>query len=234
MKLTYVKRNVKKSTDPSSRLISCALFFLSFLIQPWLDLTMTCDSWETNSMDYLPRPPRREHKFNPIRFYCSSSSSPEANINFKTLAQHPYISPLWGNLEGLPPMLIQCGEAERLRDECALFTHKAGGGKMSPSHKLTMLSTLSQSSSHSSHSCQTPQTQKISFDLQSPIQTEPAAAKKMSPLPVELDMYPGMVHVFQAIPFLPDSSLALQRMREFLERKEFEMDHENETDVREP
>ncbi|KAG0284261.1 hypothetical protein BGZ96_011360 [Linnemannia gamsii] len=37
---------------------------------------------------------------------------------------------------------------------------------------------------------------------------------------VELDMYPGMVHVFQAFPFLPDSSMALQRMREFMQRQE--------------
>ncbi|GJJ68476.1 hypothetical protein EMPS_00822 [Entomortierella parvispora] len=188
-------------------------------------------------MDYLPRPPKKDHKFNPIRFYCSSSSSsPETNVNFKALAQHPYISPLWGNLGGLPPMLIQCGEAERLRDECILFTHKAGGGQLGPtSPNLPKLSTLSTESQPCS---QTPQPQQphLGFDPQPSLTpTEPATiTRKKVSLPVELDMYPGMVHVFQAIPFLPDASLALQRMYEFLERKESETDDKNETDIREP
>ncbi|KAF9985084.1 hypothetical protein BGZ65_011792 [Modicella reniformis] len=150
------------------------------LLSPWLDLTMSCESWMTNTMDYLPSPPKFEHKFNPISFYCSGRDK------IKTLARHPYISPLWGNLSGLPPMLIQCGEAERLRDECALFTHKAGGSF----------------GAYNKHPCKS----KIQPQHQSHH--------------VELDMYPEMVHVFQAIPFLPESSMALERMLEFMERKE--------------
>ncbi|KAF8937447.1 hypothetical protein BGZ47_009046 [Haplosporangium gracile] len=153
----------------------------AFLLSPWLDLTMSCESWETNSMDYLPSPPRHEHKFNPISFYCSGKDK------MKTLARHPYISPLWGSLEGLPPMLIQCGEAERLRDECILFTYKAGGcfGNLN----------------------------KLPFQLESMVRRDQTSQ-------VELDIYPGMVHVFQAFPFLPESSMALQRMLEFMQRKE--------------
>lgn len=132
-------------------------------------------------MDYLPLPPRHNHKFNPISFYCSGKDK------MKTLARHPYISPLWGSLEGLPPMLIQCGEAERLRDECTLFTYKAGGC-FGTSNKLP-------------------------FQLESTLKRDQKSQ-------VELDIYPGMVHVFQAFPFLAESSMALQRMLEFMQRKE--------------
>ncbi|CAO3574376.1 unnamed protein product [Mortierella alpina] len=162
------------------------------LAQPWLDLTMSCDSWVTNSMDYLPCPPKSEHKFNPISFYCSGRDK------MKTLARHPYISPLWGNLQDLPPLQIQCGEAERLRDECILYTYKAGG-HLGPINNLPF-QTLKESTAGST-------------------QTGPSVEKSG---PVELDIYPGMVHVFQAIPFLPESSMALERMLDFMERKEAE------------
>ncbi|KAG0254698.1 hypothetical protein BG011_005563 [Mortierella polycephala] len=154
------------------------------LLSPWLDLTMRSDSWLSNGLDYLPAPPKVQHKFNPISFYCSGSDK------IKTLVRHPYISPLWGNLENLPPMLIQCGEAERLRDECVLFTYKAGGciGSLNLSgHDVK--ATPRSSSSH-----------------------------------VELDIYPGMVHVFQAFPFLPESGMALGRLHEFMQRHEAQME----------
>ncbi|KAI8604099.1 Alpha/Beta hydrolase protein [Dissophora ornata] len=154
----------------------------ALLLSPWLDLTMSCDSWVTNSMDYLPSPPKSEHKFNPISFYCSGRDK------IKTLARHPYISPLWGDLEGLPPLLIQCGDVERLRDECILFTYKAGG----------------------------------SFGAHIKLPFQPEAPARHHIRHVELDMYPGMVHVFQAFPFLPESSIALERMLEFMQRKEAE------------
>lgn len=141
-------------------------------------------------MDYLPGPPRHNHKFNPISFYCSGKDK------MKTMARHPYISPLWGSLEGLPPMLIQCGEAERLRDECMLFTYKAGGC-FGTSNKLP-------------------------FQLESTL-------KRGQKSHVELDMYPGMVHVFQAFPFLLESSMALQRMLEFMQRKEADVSVVEET-----
>ncbi|KAG0331287.1 hypothetical protein BG000_011048 [Podila horticola] len=153
------------------------------LLSPWLDLTMSCESWVTNEMDYLPSPPKTEHSFNPISFYCQP--------NAKTLSRHPYISPLLGYLGELPPLLIQCGEAERLRDECVLFTYKAGGC-LGTSNRLPFQA-VSPSPRHQSQH-------------------------------VELDMYPGMVHVFQAIPFLPEANMALERMLEFMQRKEGEVE----------
>ncbi|KAF9284531.1 hypothetical protein BGZ68_004631 [Mortierella alpina] len=174
----------------------------AILLSPWLDLTMSCDSWVTNSMDYLPCPPKSDHKFNPISFYCSGRDK------IKTLVRHPYISPLWGNLQDLPPLQIQCGEAERLRDECILYTYKAGG-HLGPINRLPF--------------------QKMEDSTAGLTQTGTSFEKSG---PVELDIYPGMVHVFQAIPFLPESSMALERMRDFMERKEAETMEETEKMVR--
>ncbi|KFH69870.1 hypothetical protein MVEG_04674 [Podila verticillata NRRL 6337] len=162
------------------------------LLSPWLDLTMTCESWVTNEMDYLPSPPKTEHHFNPISFYCQP--------NVKALSRHPYISPLLGYLGELPPLLIQCGEAERLRDECVLFTYKAGGC-LGSSNRLPFQKTASSPRHQSRH--------------------------------VELDMYPGMVHVFQAIPFLPEANMALERILEFMQRKEGEVEEHGEVEVEE-
>ncbi|KAG0205100.1 hypothetical protein BGX28_003200 [Mortierella sp. GBA30] len=174
------------------------------LLSPWLDLTMSCPSWVTNSMDYLPCPPKTEHKFNPIDFYCSGRDK------VKTLVRHPYISPLWGNLQGLPPMLIQCGEAERLRDECILYTYKAGGclGLGNPSDNKSPFQKFGDFD----------QTETMS-SIKEDDDDLPQAMMRTA---VELDMYPGMVHVFQAIPFLPESSMALERILNFLLRKEAE------------
>ncbi|KAG8913156.1 hypothetical protein FRC01_004710 [Tulasnella sp. 417] len=53
------------------------------------------------------------------------------------LVTHPYVSPLFakydvnereGRSRLLPPLLIQCGGAEVLRDECTLLAHKAAKG----------------------------------------------------------------------------------------------------------
>lgn len=55
---------------------------------------------------------------NPIAAYLGAA-------NVKTLVTHPYVSPLFGDFRGLPPLLIQCGDAECLRDEGTLLAHKA-------------------------------------------------------------------------------------------------------------
>jgi hypothetical protein len=45
--------------------------------------------------------------------------------NVKNLITNPYVSPLFGDFTGFPPLLIQCGDAECLRDEGTLLAHKA-------------------------------------------------------------------------------------------------------------
>ena len=49
---------------------------------------------------------------------------------------HPYASPLFGNFEGLPPLLIQCGDAECLRDEISLLAHKAANAGVDVRHDV--------------------------------------------------------------------------------------------------
>lgn len=62
--------------------------------------------------------PSGDDHMNPIASYLGAA-------NVKSLITNPYVSPLFGNFEGLPPMLIQCGDAECLRDEGTLLAHKA-------------------------------------------------------------------------------------------------------------
>ena len=49
---------------------------------------------------------------------------------------HPYASPLFGDFTGLPPLLIQAGESEVLRDEVTLLAHKATLSGVQVMHEL--------------------------------------------------------------------------------------------------
>lgn len=82
-----------------------------------LDLTMSCDSWESNAQyDIVPKPLPGDH-LNPIACYLGE--------HMEKYLTHPYASPLFGDFKGLPPLLIQSGDAEVLRDESTLMAHKA-------------------------------------------------------------------------------------------------------------
>jgi len=82
-----------------------------------VDLTLSCDSWESNApYDAVPFPVMDSH-MNPIALYFGAQMA--------DYITHPYASPLFGTFEGLPPLLIQAGEAEVLRDENLLLAHKA-------------------------------------------------------------------------------------------------------------
>lgn len=82
-----------------------------------MDLTLSCASWETNAAyDVVPIPGPGAH-LHPVLMYLG-----QGLVQYVT---HPYVSPLFGNFHGLPPILIQCGEAEVLRDEIQLLAHKA-------------------------------------------------------------------------------------------------------------
>lgn len=54
----------------------------------------------------------------------------------KKYLTHPYVSPLFGDLTGLPPLLIQAGDAEVLRDEITLLAHKASLAGVSVEHEI--------------------------------------------------------------------------------------------------
>ncbi|KIY51988.1 alpha/beta-hydrolase, partial [Fistulina hepatica ATCC 64428] len=87
------------------------------LMSPWVDLTLSCASWDTNAdYDVVPIPDPNSH-MNPITCYLGG--------NVDAYIAHPYASPLFGDFTGLPPLLVQCGDAEVLRDEITLLAHKA-------------------------------------------------------------------------------------------------------------
>ncbi|KAJ7492363.1 Alpha/Beta hydrolase protein [Mycena latifolia] len=100
----------------------------AILMSPWVDLTMSCESWESNApFDVVPIPTATNH-MNPIALYLGDQ--------VEQYLTHPYASPLFGDFKGLPPMLIQAGDAEVLRDEIALLAHKATLAGVDVRHEL--------------------------------------------------------------------------------------------------
>ncbi|KAI0053383.1 hypothetical protein FA95DRAFT_1481726 [Auriscalpium vulgare] len=89
----------------------------AILMSPWVDLTLSCESWTSNApFDIVPRPRSGDH-LDPIACYLGE--------HLKRDLTHPYVSPLFGDFTGLPPLLIQGGDSEVLRDEIMLLAHKA-------------------------------------------------------------------------------------------------------------
>ncbi|KAI5481625.1 esterase / lipase [Pseudohyphozyma bogoriensis] len=98
------------------------------VMSPWVDLTMSCESWTTNRpYDYLPSPNPDDH-LNPVKCLLGD--------NIHQYLTHPYVSPLFGDFTGLPPLLIQAGDAEVLRDEITLLAHKASLAGVRVEHEL--------------------------------------------------------------------------------------------------
>ena len=88
------------------------LGLLPMLINRWVCLGPCSQPY-----DYLRMPSGDDH-MNPIASLLGAE-------NVKKLITHPYVSPLFGDFTGFPPLLIQCGDAECLRDEGTLLAHKA-------------------------------------------------------------------------------------------------------------
>ncbi|CAG8646852.1 6617_t:CDS:2, partial [Cetraspora pellucida] len=89
------------------------------LFSPWVDLTMSCASWDQNQpYDYLFKP-KDDDPLHPVNLYLKSHEDRSKLITY------PYVSPLFGDLHDLPPLLIQCGDSEVLRDEIYLLVQKA-------------------------------------------------------------------------------------------------------------
>lgn len=90
---------------------------------------MSCDSWDSNAQfDLVPIPLAGDH-LNPILCFLG----PEGMAKHLT---HPYASPLFGAMERLPPLLIQSGDAEVLRDESMLLAHKATLAGVNVRHEI--------------------------------------------------------------------------------------------------
>ena len=89
---------------------------------------MSCESWDSNApYDVVPFPAADNH-MNPIALYLGE--------NIEMYLTHPYASPLFGDFKDLPPLLIQVGDAEVLRDEIILLAHKATLAGVQVKHEL--------------------------------------------------------------------------------------------------
>lgn len=102
----------------------------AILMCPWVDLTMSCASWETNAgLDVVTFPIDPADHMNPVACYLG----PERMRKYIT---HPYASPLFGDFRGLPPLLVQSGDCEVLRDEITLLAHKATLAGVKVTHEI--------------------------------------------------------------------------------------------------
>ncbi|KAI9227490.1 MAG: alpha/beta hydrolase fold-domain-containing protein [Piptocephalis tieghemiana] len=96
---------------------------------PWLDVMHSSPSIDSASADYLPDPRRQlgpcPGLWDGVHYYA-----PEPDM-----LRHPWVSPHYKeDLSGLPPMLIQCGQAERLRDEAVSFAARASLDRQDQGH----------------------------------------------------------------------------------------------------
>ena len=91
---------------------------------------MSCASWETNAgLDVVTFPIDPADHLNPVACYLG----PERMRKYMT---HPYASPLFGDFRGLPPLLVQSGDCEVLRDEITLLAHKATLAGVKVTHEI--------------------------------------------------------------------------------------------------
>ncbi|MFX0167578.1 MAG: alpha/beta hydrolase [Candidatus Hodarchaeota archaeon] len=84
----------------------------AFLLSPWTDLEMTGDSFRKNK--------RLDPVINASEAYFFADLYLGDND-----PKNPYISPLYGDLKELPPLLIQVGSAEIILDDSTRFAEMA-------------------------------------------------------------------------------------------------------------
>jgi monoterpene epsilon-lactone hydrolase len=80
-------------------------------ICPWVDLAMQANSIHSNTGKDVITPERLKVS---VDLYCNGHD-----------AKDPFISPLYGDLAALPPLMLQCGARELLLDEIKLFAERA-------------------------------------------------------------------------------------------------------------
>lgn len=86
------------------------------LMSPWLDLTQSNSTWKLHSkFDYLQNHTDR------------SKSIAQHYLPTQDLICNPYVSPCFGKVEDLPPILIQYGRLEVLYGEITEFSRKFKG-----------------------------------------------------------------------------------------------------------
>jgi acetyl esterase/lipase len=127
---------------------------LAIGLSPWVDMTLSGTSMRENAdTDVMLTPTVVEH----FREKYLGLGDPK----------HPYVSPLFADLKGLPPVMLQAAGDEILRDDSVSF----------------------------------------------------AAALRAAGVKVELDVWPGLFHVFElAWRWLPESEEAIVKIGDFVRR----------------
>jgi acetyl esterase/lipase len=93
------------------------------LLSPWVDLTLDAQTLSRDGAhDYLPA----EQTASNALGYCG-----------EVPAAHPLISPIYADLHGLPPLLVQTGGWELLREQNLRFVARARAAGVDVSHELS-------------------------------------------------------------------------------------------------
>lgn len=104
------------------------------LISPWVDLTASLGSWVSNKgIDYLSDGRRLDET------ETGQDSIPALYVgreNYPAKLENPYVSPVLADLSGLPPLLIQSGAVEVLRDEHTLLAQRAARAGVQVTHEV--------------------------------------------------------------------------------------------------
>ncbi len=165
LKLGYDPKNIIIAGDSAGGGITFALMLaardrglplpgLAIGLSPWVDMTHSGKSFTENEATDVMLSPAGIRTF--VERYTKESD-----------AKHSYASPLFGNLKGFPPVMLQAAGDEILRDDSVSF----------------------------------------------------AAALREAGVPVELDVWPGLFHVFEfAWRWLPQSNDAIVKMGDFVRR----------------
>lgn len=81
-------------------------------LSPWTDLAITGDSIKTKAKEEI--------------LISENEARQSADLYLGDVdPKHPMASPLYGNLEGLPPLLIQTGTSEIILDDSTRFAEEA-------------------------------------------------------------------------------------------------------------
>ncbi|MVT50087.1 alpha/beta hydrolase fold domain-containing protein [Bradyrhizobium yuanmingense] len=129
-----------------------ALPAAAVLMSPWTDLAATGASYESRA------------KADPIHQRAMILALAKNYLGRDGDPRHPLASPLYADLSGLPPLLIQVGDRETVRDDS----------------------------------------------------TEFAARARAAAVNVELQVFDGMIHVFQMFPEIPQAGEAIAALARFL------------------
>ncbi|KAJ3303200.1 hypothetical protein HDV03_004109 [Kappamyces sp. JEL0829] len=96
-----------------------------YLESPWVDLKITFDSFSTqHGIDLLPAIPKDVRLGTRLHYYASNED-----------LEVPYVSPLYGSFDNLPPLFIQCGTVEKLYGEVVALAQKVQGPMVFETYK---------------------------------------------------------------------------------------------------